>query len=222
MNTNQNFSARTYELLHAAFDYFNDEMFDGRLPPAMLVLHRKRGAHGYFHAEQWRLRGEDAGDEGGLHEIALNPQTMGRTAREVLSTLVHEMAHHWQQVYGKPGKGGHHNKEWGEKMDELGLTPTSTGQPGGKRTGRKVTHMIEPEGLFEEHCGVFLETHPDAVGVFAVTTPKAAKKKDLSKVPHICGGCDAKVWGKLGIRVYCADCDEPMDPDPKFLGSEEG
>lgn len=218
--SNQNISARTYELLHAAFDHFNDELFDGRLPPALLVLHRKRNAHGYFHAGQWRLRGEDADGEGGLHEIALNPQTMGRDARAVLSTLAHEMAHHWQEEYGKPSKTGH-NKEWAAKMDEIGLEPTSTGQPGGKRTGRNVTHMIVDDGPYALSFDRFIAQHPDAVGVFAITAPKAVAKKDKSKVPHICPECEAKVWGKLGIRVYCGDCDEQMQPDPSFLDDEE-
>ena len=206
-----NISARTYELLHGAFDWFNAELFDRRLPPAILVLHRKRNAHGYFHAEQWAERGSNTGEM--MHEIALNPQTMSRDAREVLSTLVHEMVHHEQQVFGKPSKGGHHNKEWAEWMDRVGLEPVAA-DGSGKRTGRKVTHMIVPGGPFDEACRQFLEVNPDAVAVFAAPAeaPKE-RKRDLSKVKHQCPCCDAKVWGKLGIRVVCMDCDEIMVAD---------
>lgn len=207
--TNRNISARTYEILHAAFDHFNDDLFDGQLPPAIIVMHRKRGAHGYFHANQWLLRGEDHDTEEGLHEIALNPETMGRDAREVLSTLAHEMAHHWDHLFGKVPKSGH-GPTWAEKMDEIGLTPTSTGEPGGKRTGRKVTHMIVGGGPFDEAYDDFVKDFPDAVGVFAKAPVKAEKKKDLSKVKFTCGCCNANAWAKHTMRIICAECDEEM------------
>lgn len=209
MTSNQNISARTYEVLHAAFDHFNDELFEGRLPPAILVLHRKRGAHGYFHANQWLLRGEDEDTEEGLHEIALNPKTMGRDAREVLSTLAHEMAHLWDQLFGKVPASGH-GPTWANKMDEIGLTPTSTGQPGGKRTGRKVTHMIVEGGAYEQAFDRFIARHPDAVGIFAKTAAPVAKKKDLSKVKFTCGCCNANAWAKHTMRIICGECDEEM------------
>jgi hypothetical protein len=39
-------------------------------------------------------------------EIALSPGTFAqRTDEEILSTLVHEMVHHWQRHFGKPGRG---------------------------------------------------------------------------------------------------------------------
>ena len=33
-------------------------------------------------------------------------------------------------------------------MREIGLQPTSTGEPGGKETGQSVTHYIIPEGRY--------------------------------------------------------------------------
>ena len=208
-NEPKNISARTYELLHAAFDHFNDRLFAGELPAAVLVLHRKRGAHGYFHGGQWKLRdGDDS-----YAEIALNPHSMGRSPAEVLSTLAHEMAHLWDHLFGKVPASGH-GKTWAAKMDEIGLTPTSTGQPGGKRTGRKVTHMIVDGGPFANACELFLTEHPDAISVFAVpAAPAAERKKDLSKLKHSCPCCNANVWGKAGIRVICGDCDEIMLPE---------
>ena len=53
---------------------------------------------------------------------------------------------------------GYHNKEWAAKMREIGLMPTDTGQPGGKDTGQKVTHFIEPGGRFEQACTAYLAT----------------------------------------------------------------
>jgi hypothetical protein len=45
----------------------------------------------------------------------------------ILSTLVHEMVHVWQETYGNPSRRGYHNRQWAEKMREVGLQPSSTG-----------------------------------------------------------------------------------------------
>ena len=197
-------TAETYAGLDRAFNHFNEKLFDNRLPPVMFTLTRKRGAHGYFWAEQFKHR-ED-GDP--THEIALNPNTMDRTIEAVLSTLVHEMTHLEQQEYGTPGKKGHHNKEWVKLMERVGLIPSDTGMPGGKQTGRKVTHYIDEQGPF---VVAFQELMPFDLPYFTQKTDTAgAKKKDLSKVKRTCPCCDAKAWAKQGMRIICGECDEEM------------
>ena len=88
-----------------------------------------------------------------VDEIAMNPSYFAiRSVEETLSTLVHEMAHLWQFHFGKPGRRGYHNKEWGAKMDSIGLCPSNTGQIGGKRTGEKMSHYIIEGGAFHAAC----------------------------------------------------------------------
>ena len=84
-----------------------------------------------------------------MHELAMNPDTFtGRTDEEILSTLAHEMAHVWQQTHGKPPTRSYHDRQWAAKMKEIGLQPSTTGEPGGKETGQSVTHYIIPEGPY--------------------------------------------------------------------------
>ena len=66
----------------------------------------------------------------------------------IISTLVHEMAHVWQETYGDPSRRGYHNRQWAEKMREIGLQPSSTGEPGGRETGQSMTHYILPDGRY--------------------------------------------------------------------------
>lgn len=199
-------SAQTYQGLDRAFAHFNSELFSNRLPDVHMVVHRKRRANGYFWQEQFRHR--DTGER--VDEIALNPDTMGRTLPEVLSTLVHEMVHLWQQHEGKPSKSGH-NKEWAAKMDQVGLTPTSTGTEGGKRTGRNVTHMIDPDGPFDRSCAKLL-SDGFALPWFTERALPKPKKKDTSKVKHSCPSCGANAWGKLGINLKCGSCELALEP----------
>ena len=195
-------TAETYvEGLQKAFDHFNAKLFENRLPPVLFTLTRKSRANGYFHAEQFQHRAD--GDA--THEIALNPNTMDRDIRSILSTLVHEMTHLEQQEYGKPGKGAFHNKEWASLMVRIGLTPDN-GQGG--TTGNKVTHSIDEGGPFDV---VFSELGPDFdIPYFTQQRPPVEKKRDISKVKTTCPCCNAKAWAKLGARLVCGDCNEAM------------
>ena len=120
-------------------------------------MQRHKGAYGYFSGD--RFASIDDPEEV-TDEIALNPAHFARrTPTQTLSTLVHEMVHLWQHHLGTPSRNGYHNKEWAAKMREVGLIPTDTGQPGGKDTGQKVTHIIEEGGRFDKACTAFLAKH---------------------------------------------------------------
>ncbi len=137
-----------YAGLQKAFDHFNQSLFDGSLPPCLLTLRSAQRTYGYHHRERFINREGQT-----LDELALHPGFFTlRPVEQVLSTLVHEMVHHWQEVYGQPSKSNHHNRQWGEKMRAVGLEPSSTGLPKGKATGRTVSHYILPDGPFIQAC----------------------------------------------------------------------
>lgn len=207
MTNYQTPTAETYTGLDKAFNHFNKTLFEERLPPVLFTLTRKRNAHGYFWPEQFKHR-ED-GDT--THEIALNPNTMDRSLEAVLSTLVHEMTHLEQEEFGTPGKKGHHNLAWVQLMLRVGLIPSVTGEPGGKQTGRKMTHYIDPEGVFVDALKQLTDTGFDLPYFTQPVSKEAgAKKKDLSKVKRECPCCSAKAWAKQGMRIICGECEEDM------------
>lgn len=196
-------TAETYLGLDRAFNHFNEALFENRLPPVVFTLTRKRSAHGYFWAEQFQHRAD--GDR--THEIALNPNTMSRDLVTILSTLVHEMTHLEQQEYGKPGKNGNHNREWVGLMERVGLTPVGRD---GKKTGRNVSHEIDPDGDFLSAANTLVDQGFDLPYFTQPRAASEAKKKDLSKVKHTCPHCDAKAWAKAGSNLMCGDCAEPL------------
>lgn len=194
----------TYSALQAAYDHFNKELFDGELPECLITLAYQRSARGYFRDEPFRERTEKAKKIKKIDEIALNPFTFSdRTDREILSTLVHEQVHLWQHHFGTVSKT-HHNREWADKMEEIGLIPTSTGAPGGKRTGRRVTHMIEDKGPYDRawaRCKVKINWN----GLMQETSKKARKR-----TKYCCPECEANAYGKEGMNLVCGDCDVTM------------
>src|SRR5882724_2053817 len=134
-----------YQGFQRAYDFFNRELFEGSLPQVLVTLQRHANTKGYFSPERFSGRIDTAA----VHELALNPDSFtGRTDEMILSTLVHEMCHVWQQTHGKPPRRSYHDRQWAAKMREIGLQPSSTGEPGGKETGQSVSHYIIPDGQY--------------------------------------------------------------------------
>ena len=80
-----------YSRYQSAFDYFNAELFGGRLPPCLITLQRTHHARGYYSSLRFAARNNYTLR---ADEIALNPDTfLGRSDKEILSTLVHEQTH---------------------------------------------------------------------------------------------------------------------------------
>lgn len=153
---------------------------------------------GYFAPERWK-------DEHlPLHEIALTPQSLDRQPIEVVSTIVHEMVHEWQQEYGRPSRSGYHNKEWGNKMIEIGLHPSNTGKVGGKQTGQQMTHYVIDGGRFEIAFNAM--PHEFLIPFKSRIQNESTKKSPVSKdkIKYSCN-C-SNVWGKSGLTLFCANC----------------
>lgn len=147
-------TTQVHQALQFAYDFFNHSLFFGKLPPCLISLQRKAKTQGYFSFR--RFISEDGRY---TDEIALNPEFFGvLPVLDTLSTLVHEMCHLWQQHFGKPGRRGYHNKEWADKMESIGLMPSDTHKPGGKRTGEHMGDYILEDGLFMQAARHLLKT----------------------------------------------------------------
>lgn len=206
--TGSNPTAEQFSAYQAAFDYFNRTLFAGQLAPVILNFSRKAKSLGFFAAERW---GKQEGEDGRAkrHEISLNPSYLAmRPARETMSTLVHEMCHLWQQDHGTPPRGGYHNREWGSKMESVGLMPSNTGLPGGKKTGDRMTHYIVEGGAFAK---AFESIPAEYLLPWSAADFEEEKaKRPASKVKFTCPGCMANAWGKPNLRITCGSCEQPM------------
>ncbi len=188
------------------FGFFNDRLFSGALPAVMLTFNRRNGTRGYFVAERWA--GQDDSEPFG--EIALNPDHLcERTPKETASTIVHEMVHLWQHVFGEPSRGGYHNAAWAAKMEEIGLMPSDTGQPGGKCVGQRITHYIIEGDLFDR---VFEQLPADWFLPFTAAPlgDVPCKRSARAKTTFVCPDCGTKAWGKPDLRIVCLECDAAM------------
>jgi predicted SprT family Zn-dependent metalloprotease len=131
------------ELQHA-YNVFNAQLFDGQLPPCCITMQRKNRTYGYVPEERWNNLAGTVTDTIAMHPMHCATQS----AAEILSTLAHAMVHLWQHHCGTPSRRASHNREWAEKMAAIGLEPSDTGCPGGKRTGQRMRQSIRDGGPF--------------------------------------------------------------------------
>jgi hypothetical protein len=222
-------TATEYGTLQNAYDHFNAALFGGRLPQVLITLQRHSRVRGYFSPERFQSRDEKYEV---IHEIALNPDEFpGRSDAGVLSTLVHEMVHVWQQEYGRPGRGRYHNREWAITMHSIGLMPSATGEPGGAVTGDHVSHYILEDGLFLSACRTFLEKYrliwessgmqrgmPSGMqagmeGAMeplengnATEHPQGPIRKTQTRSKFTCPICGLNAWAKPDAQMDCHAC----------------
>lgn len=213
----------SYWNLQKAYQYFNDRLFNSELPDCLLTYQRNKRTYGYFCPRKFTN-----GEGENIDEIALNPQYfLTQGLKELTGTLVHEQVHLWQHHFGKSGRGGYHNKQWANKMREVGLIPSDTGKPGGKDTGDRMTHYIEKGGLFETvyqeliEKGYEVQWKDRAVEGVSEFVEKGGDIEDLKTILGIEGEpetkkvyrkkytceCGCAVWGKPNLNVVCGDCE---------------
>ena len=86
-------------------------------------------------------------------------------------------------------------------MERVGLMPSDTGAPGGKRTGQRMTHYVAEDGPFARAFAAraFAVPYFDRASESAVTRGKR-------KVAYTCEVCEDKVWGKPEVLPHCGKC----------------
>lgn len=208
--TTEQFTA--YQAMYA---YFNRVLFAGQLAPVILNFSRASARTlGFFAPKRWG-RGADS-----THEISLCPSYLAlRPPKETASTLVHEMAHAWQEEHGKPGRGRYHNQEWADKMKAIGLQPTATGELGGPETGDSMTHVIVKGGPFDRAYDAMPKDCQLPWTSF--DREKSKTKRKPSKVKFTCATCGCNAWGKPTLSLMCGDCEEQMEPAELLDGDDE-
>jgi hypothetical protein len=215
-------TTEAYRFWQDSFDLFNDRLFGRRrLPNTIITLTRHPRALGYFCAGSF----ENA-DGAIAHEISMNPSWFAaRGDAATLSTLVHEMCHLCRHVHGGPnrkrGKGarGYHDAPWADIMESVGLMPSDTGEPGGRRTGFQMTHYIIEGGPFDRACRELLGNGysidwrdalikpppvPTVVAVAAAPAPSGGRTR------FKCPKCQVFVEARKSARLACLDCNRPL------------
>lgn len=213
---------RFYGLFQYIFDFYNGELFDDEIKDCLIVIARQKNVAGHYAHKRWFHVKDQETDE-----LALNPSMFVKFPLiEICQTVVHEMCHGWQYHYGKPSRAGYHNKEWANKMIEVGLMPSTTGTVGGKIVGQGMNDYPLEGGKFMEvteelmnsdlFTGLYLEVNPEIADLINENSPLFDQVKDLTlaqieskpkgpiKAKYSCN-C-SNVWGRPDLELHCKLC----------------
>jgi SprT-like family len=194
-----------YGGLQEAFEHFDAALFKGALPDCFITYQRKANSFGYFSPDRFSGRI----GKWGKHELALNPDAfINQSDEQICQTLVHEMVHLWQHVFGKPAARGYHNKEWAATMKAIGLQPSNTGMVDGKETGQKMMDYIIADGPFTAAYGKLAATGW-RLNLQSAHRP-GAKGGTNSKTKFTCPSCGQNAWGKPDLAIICKLCGADM------------
>jgi hypothetical protein len=131
---------------------------------------------------------------------------------QITSTLVDEMTHLWQHHCSTPPSRGYHNKEWANKMKEVGLQPSSTGMVGGKETGQSMSHYIIPRGPYATSFAKLAA--PDGHSICNRAARPGSQTQVRRKSKFTCPDCGQNAWGKPELAIDCRHCESKMlSPD---------
>ena len=127
-----------YQAIAHLYDSLNRQLFSGALPMCILIFQRQAKTMGHASNGRW-VNGRNET----IDELAINPEYLfGSQLEELCQTMIHEQCHIWQYHFGKPSRKSYHDREWAGKMESLGLIPSSTGFPGGHKTGQKMDDYL--------------------------------------------------------------------------------
>jgi predicted SprT family Zn-dependent metalloprotease len=210
-------TVRLFGTLLNAYTFFDSNLFmpvfGEKLPEVVLTLNKHAYSKGYYKPAAWIDEFSQT-----LPEINISPSTLFLPPIDALSTLVHEMAHHYHFHFGKKvPRMGYHNAEFSSIMYCLGLQCSETGLPGGKETGQHMTHYIIRDGLYEKTykdlpLNCIIAFRPIEEYEF-VKNPKATVQHSRiqamakNKTKYTCLGCSLAMWGKPNAYVKCGNCD---------------
>lgn len=129
--------------LKQVFDHYNKHLFNEQLPFCRIELTERH--KGFVTKRFNRLKTQT---ENGVR-IYLKKELAAAPLDIQHSDIVHNMCHYWQYLFGRNiNYGVYHNSELSDKMQSIGLMPSSTGKPGGKKKGPNLKHYIIENGLF--------------------------------------------------------------------------
>lgn len=225
-------SIELYTKVQTVIDEINARFFEGKgkqkIPHVVFAINNrcKSCVVAFVQADALYDKSKDEK----LQYMAINPDYLNRNIGEIVSTICHELCHVYEHAYIHIPRGGYHDKQWSELMRECGLEPVYL-----NKSKTAVTHKIVEGGEFETYVKEFTEKHGE--GFFNIVSyssevqrktrkelgieddgeedgepradnaDKPVKKYNRNKIKYICPECQAKVWGKAGLNIYCSDCE---------------
>ncbi len=191
------------------FNYFNETLFGDELPTDCMLTFATHGrSKAFFTPRRWKETGQGKT----AHELSLNPTLLNDSKEVALSWLARLMVQLWQSEYGvdrslRSLEKRYYNREFADKMTDIGLPCSSDGTPVGEKMGYSMHHWIEEDGAFARA----VEVMPDEYFPWKGDIKPKSERKQLYK--YLCNSCGAKFAIPVRLHLTCntKGCNEVME-----------
>lgn len=178
-------------ILYLWVDYFNLKFFKDQPVPKPFITFERTTVTNFGQYVPKR-------NAFGVKEnININKAHLNRPLWGILSTLLHEMVHSWQALYGKPSKSWFHNKEFHGKMAQFGILCNGKGLH---------TGICGPFVSLLKERGVKLDYNYQSEGIIKI--PSIPKPKGKSKLKKWSCGCTNIRVAVIDLQARCLKCGE--------------
>ena len=198
----------------AMFDLFNDHFYAGEMArPAITVSpDGGRGAYGWCSVyEIWQANGA------AYREINICAEYINRPIGEVAATMLHEMAHLYNQNHGikdVSNNGYYHNKKFKETAEAHGLVINHHKTYGwtvtelAPETAEWVARQPELSDIAaSRQTTLQIKTKGDDDGESTTTIKGRRSTSKNRSIKYVCPKCGAIIRATRLVNVVCGDCD---------------
>jgi hypothetical protein len=127
--------------------------------------------------------------------IRINSAHLSEALWHAILTLLHEVCHCWQVLYGRPSNSWFHNKQYRGKMSEFGILCTENGRH---------SRIGDPFVFFLKKHGIVFRRPVNASGTIKIPfIPKSEGRSKLKK--WTCGCTNIRVAVK-DFEAMCLKC----------------
>ena len=188
--------------MNRLYDQLNGEFFSGKLPKAVISIGPDLAVRkGFYHADRDGI--------GAKHKIHLNSRYFWRTESDVGVTLLHEMYHCYQHLFGLVGhRQRYHNHQFAEMAAAIGFR-VRVGNGGTVKITERLRRKLDQFGFSD----------------FVVMNPHAKVlviRKPLRKVMWKCI-CGQEAWIQKGdyLDAVCRTCHSPFERPVELTDPDE-
>ncbi len=188
--------------LEKAFDLINRDWFDNQLERPVITIAPTTKLYGHYTMyNAWSVDSEQK------REINISCYTIKRPIKEVISTLVHEMTHMYNDlilnVKDCSNRGRYHNKMFKKAAEEHGLLVLKD-----PRNGWSIT--TPSEALLK-----WIKLHPEFQDICTYKIELEQKKSEKKKTNRFqfeykCSFCGTFCKSTERITVFCKNCNKQM------------
>lgn len=200
--------SKVVKALEAAHKLLNDYYYGGELKDVKILINENNGKS-KMHLGHFNPRSEWNHE----NSIVIYGLAFGIGVDQVMSTMLHEMAHQYNHEKGiKDTSKGRHKREFRDAANAHGLEVEEITS---KNLGFSKTTLSIESKQWLPTSGIDLETIASLVSEYKIEKGEEASESKKAKTPYWkyeCKSCNIKFALKQEVPLVCGSCGNMFDP----------